>query len=389
MLEALPCHIAGDVDVTLHEQLQYPTQLRYGKEREMLLALAIKLKLKNVLHFEKVQRQLELLSRVVIDTKQDYNSTIRSVTLQLKLMKHLKNDAVRHQIAAHMIEDYNFYYPKMQKYLNAHNLSYSAYILYLYSGIIWADKYMLGALGRMFNVKISVVSPAYDDVWNIFHKSRLPHVVIVANGGDFGKKHGVTHFSAMKGSEMTRKCVCADINVGELGMWRGYNNGLRRKAAKFIEKEKITLLSDTHKVSVDVQGLCHDLNQLCIQCDRIYSEMDSMGIKVDAFKRFDTFIYKRADSKGETEHVHKKSSGKNKKSKESKSDKRSSRACGKFTKEVRERVLGDTVAELDKQKEGTEVPEQSAIDEVIRSRGWVSDKKCKKALLPISTCRSC
>ena len=56
MLEALPCHIAGDVDVTLHEQLRYPTQLRYGKEREMLPALAIKLKLKNVLHFEKVQR---------------------------------------------------------------------------------------------------------------------------------------------------------------------------------------------------------------------------------------------------------------------------------------------------------------------------------------------
>ena len=110
---------------------------------------------------------------------------------------------MQHQIAAHMIEDYNFYYPKMQKYLNVHNLSYSVYILYLYSGIIWADKYMLGALGRMFDVKISVVSPAYNDVWNIFHESRLPLVVIVANRGDFGKKHGVTNFSATKGSETT------------------------------------------------------------------------------------------------------------------------------------------------------------------------------------------
>ena len=90
----LPCHIAGDVDVMLHEQLRYPTQLRYRKEHEMLLALAIKLKLKNVLHFEKVQRQLGLLSRVAIDTKQDYNSMIHLVTLQLKLLKHLKNDAV-------------------------------------------------------------------------------------------------------------------------------------------------------------------------------------------------------------------------------------------------------------------------------------------------------
>ena len=136
MLGALPCHMARDVDITLHEQLQYPTQLRYGKEHEMLSALAIKLKLKNVLHFEKVQRQLGLLSRVTINTKQDYNSAICSVTLQLKLPKHLKNDVVQHQIATHMLEDYNFYYPKMQKNLNAHNLSYSAYILYLYSGIV-------------------------------------------------------------------------------------------------------------------------------------------------------------------------------------------------------------------------------------------------------------
>ena len=94
MLEALPHHIAGDVDVVLHEQMRYPTQLRYGKGHEMLPALAIKLKLKNVLHFEKVQRQLGLLSRVMINTKQDYNSAIHLVTLQLKLPKHLKNNAV-------------------------------------------------------------------------------------------------------------------------------------------------------------------------------------------------------------------------------------------------------------------------------------------------------
>ena len=383
MLEALPHHIAKDVDMALHEKLWYPTQFRYGKECEMLPALAIKLKLKNVLHFEKVQRQLGLLSRVTIDTKQDYNCAICLVNLQLKLPKYFKNDAVQHQIAAHMIKDYNFYYQKMQKYLNAHNLSYSAYILYLYSGIIWADEYMLGALGRMFDVKISVVSPANANMWNIFHESGLPHVVIVANRGYFGKKHGVTHFSAMKGSETIWKYVCADINVGELGMWRGYDNGLRRTAAKFMGKEKMILLSDTHKVTTDVQDLCHNLNQLCIRRDRIYSEIDSMGIKVDAFKRFNTFIYKRANSKEETEHVHKKSSGKHKKSKESKPEKRSSRACGKFPKEVRERVLGDAVAELNKQNEGTEVPEQSVIDEVLRSHpGGCQIKNARKPFFP-------
>ena len=81
--------------------------------------------------------------------------------------------------------------------------------------------------------------------------------------------------------------------------------------------------------------------------------------------------------------MHKKSSGTNKKSKETKSDKKSSRACGKFPKEVRERVVGDALAELNKQKEGTEVPEQSAIDEVIRSRpGGCQIKNARKPFFP-------
>ena len=104
---------------------------------------------------------------------------------------------------------------------------------------------MLGVLGRMFGLKISVISPTYDAIWNIFHDSGLPHVVIVANGGDFGKKHGVTHFSTTKGQEDSWKCVCTDINVGELGMWKGYEAGLQCTISKFHEKEKVMLLNDT------------------------------------------------------------------------------------------------------------------------------------------------
>ena len=197
------------------------------------------------MQFDKVQRHLGALSRVVVDTKADYNSAIWSVTLQLKTPRNLKNDAVQHQIVAHMIEDYTFYYPKIQRYLRQHNLSYSAYIMYLYSGNIWADKYMLGALGRMFGLKISVISPTYDVIWNIFHDSGLPHVVIVANGSDFSKKYGVTHFSATKGQEDSWKCVSTDMNVGELGMWKGYEAGLQCTISKFHEKEKVMFLNDT------------------------------------------------------------------------------------------------------------------------------------------------
>ena len=93
-LEVLPWNISGDVDMELHEKLRYPEQLRYGKECDLLPKLAIKLKLKNTLYFDKVQRHLGVLLRVAIDTKADYNCAIWSVTLQLKTPRNLKNDAV-------------------------------------------------------------------------------------------------------------------------------------------------------------------------------------------------------------------------------------------------------------------------------------------------------
>ena len=211
--------------------------MKYGKDVELLPSLAVKLRLKSTLEFEKVQRQLGHLSRVAIDTRADHNSAICAVILQLKLPKNVKSDIIRHQVAAHMVEEYLFYLPKMEHYLKQNRLSFSSYIVNLYNGNIWSDEFMLGALAKMFDIKISVVSPSYDDVWKVFHESALPHVVLVSNGGDFGHKQGVTHFSTTKGIEQSWKCVGADLSVGEMGKWSGYEKGLAYPMDKFHEKK--------------------------------------------------------------------------------------------------------------------------------------------------------
>ena len=68
MLAALPKEIAGKVDLDLKQKLQYPTQPKYGKEKDLLPGLAVKFKLRNALQLQKVQRQLTELSRNGIDT---------------------------------------------------------------------------------------------------------------------------------------------------------------------------------------------------------------------------------------------------------------------------------------------------------------------------------
>ena len=91
----------------------------------------------------------------------------------------------------------------MEHYLKENRLSFSSYIVNLYNSNIWADEFMLGALAKMFDIKISIVSPSYDDVWKVYHESALPHVVLVSNRGDYGHKRGVTHFSTTKGVEQS------------------------------------------------------------------------------------------------------------------------------------------------------------------------------------------
>ena len=100
-----------------------------------------------------------------------------------------------------MASEVVFFFPIMEGYLKKYSISYNAYVKGIYNGTIWADNYMIGALSRMLNVKITVVSPYYSDVWNVFHKSGIPDVIIVSNGGDFGTKSAVTHFTATCGSE--------------------------------------------------------------------------------------------------------------------------------------------------------------------------------------------
>ena len=83
-----------------------------------------------------------------------------------------------------MVEQVNFY-PITKDYLNDIRMPFKTYIRQLYRGNIWGDKYMLGAFRKMCNIKISVISPYYTDIWNVFHDSAIRDIVLIANGGDF------------------------------------------------------------------------------------------------------------------------------------------------------------------------------------------------------------
>ena len=151
-----------------------------------------------------------------VETEGGSNNLFHAVLLQLHIPRGLTPDIVCHQLAAYMTLQVSFFYPKMKDYLKDINLAFNACIMHLFYRIIWADEYIIGALGKMSNVKISVVSPYYTDIFNVYHNNAIPDVILVANGDDFGGKNGMTHFSLTKGVKPNWKCIGMTLTLAKL-----------------------------------------------------------------------------------------------------------------------------------------------------------------------------
>ena len=98
--------------------------------------------------------------------------------MQLHVPKESTVDMLRHEVAEHFAQYPDFFAPKMKEYLKN--------VYTLYHGEIWCDEYILGAVGHMYNIQISVISPLFSDLWNVYHNGQQkPDVVLVTNGRGF------------------------------------------------------------------------------------------------------------------------------------------------------------------------------------------------------------
>ena len=244
-----------------------------------------------------VNKHLDRYRRCCVPTTADHNNLIRAVLVQLKTTKGLTSEILRHQISEYMANEVVFFYPIMKEYLQKLKIGYNAYIKLLYQGKIWADEFMLGAIGRMFNIRISVISAYYTDIWNVFHKSPLPDVIIVSNGSDFGSKYTPTHFTATKGVEPNWNCVGFELNIGELGLHAKECDAHSAAIDIFERTEKCQIAQKAGKLSEDIDGLCHDLNQLCIRRDDIFKEIEDMKINLDQYKRLRRYYIAKEEKK--------------------------------------------------------------------------------------------
>jgi len=141
----------------------------------------------------------------------------------------------------------------------------------------------------MLNIKITVISLYYSDVWNVFHRSTIPDVVIVSNGGDFGAKSAVTHFTAAHGTENVWRCVGSDIAVGEIWYYLKESDGRTYAIYVFEAAEKKKMIIKAQEITMDIDELSKDLKEICIWQDQILNEMSDIKVDVEELKWFSRY----------------------------------------------------------------------------------------------------
>ena len=145
-----------------------------------------------------------------------------------------------------------------------------------------------------FNIRISVVSPFYIDICNVFHdRGRKADIVLIANGMVFSiGKYQISHFSTTKGTGQEWKCVGANIQLKEIGLHVGETNGRHTAVDLFNINENNLRLQGTKKAVHAFNDLYKDIENICIDRDKVLDELKMLNVKINYFKCFTLYYIK-------------------------------------------------------------------------------------------------
>ena len=97
---------------------------------------------------------------------------------------------------------------------------------------------MLMAISRMWNISISIVSLTYKSMWNLFHDSKSPNIVIVSNGKAFGSSRQASHFSPTEKTLPSAKKLGYDVAVLSVKNVTKRSMGIQKANDTFQVQEK-------------------------------------------------------------------------------------------------------------------------------------------------------
>ena len=174
----------------------------------------------------------------------------------------------------------------MSDYLNQKGLTYEAYIIGVSLGDISADQFMLLAISRMWNISISILSPAFNTIWNLYHELKNPSIVIIGNGREFDNKRVSHHYSPTEKTLPTAKKLGQDINNIDVKYIQTRAAGEKAGTETFMIREHEELLKKHYEVGKEIKKLKEKLSVYEEQYEVIGNRLCELEHDKDLLNRF-------------------------------------------------------------------------------------------------------
>ena len=191
---------------------------------------------------------------------------------------------MQRQVGLHLLKHANLFYPFVQHDLEAMNESYESYCVNVFTGQVWGDDLILSAIGHMFNIAITIITPCFDKPVALFHEKDIPDVVVIANRGDYLiSSKPSTHFSGSKvkagvgfkmpGHEMVNTKLDQVLN-------KGFNKGKENLLRHYLAKEKSLLLAKLHGVVKGIEKFDTKIVELIKESDKLMKRKEAIEHKL-------------------------------------------------------------------------------------------------------------
>ena len=303
MIEEIPRKYSGKPNLDIPQSMQTPRQMSYGPADKYLCQRAKTMRLRSGQHLKMVDKYLDSVHRLIVPTDRGYNNVFDSIMAQLHVPKKFTSNVMRHQLASYFIENVDFLYPKMSSYLQSNNLTYLSYVMGIYHGSIWGDEFIIGAIAMMFNIRITLISPYFNDLWHIFHDGlEEADIILVVNGSHFGSEpDNISHCTSTRGVGETWKCVGGGYEFNGYGSYCGHSEGRKTAIDLFTVTLNRDILLKTRKMLSEINELCSDVEQICKKRDDIIDNMRHINLTLGEFTRYRSF-YTEVDEEIEVQH---------------------------------------------------------------------------------------
>ena len=117
-----------------------------------------------------------------------------------------------------------------------------------------------------------------------------PDIILIANGKGFRTRQDrISHLSGTRGKKTTWECVGSKEKLCQVETYTGYTKGQMMGIDFKTLNQSHVVIKRSESILTNINELCCNVKDMCIQRDNIVKELKTLDIEVDDFKKLTSY----------------------------------------------------------------------------------------------------